>query len=316
MASTISLQRTIGLAQQFIRLAPLTFSGIGGISIGNAAGSGYAVNDAVYIPSGLGGIATVSSISGGGATGPVTGLLLNSGGQGYFSALVNSPTTSSGAGVGLTVTTTTTNNDPAFSNADWVKQTILAPPFAWRWNRTTASPQVPTFSTQIGVTDYKVPLANFGWIEKATCYDPDNGYSATELQVGLVIAGETLPNQPTRIAAVLDDASGNITFRLFPAPDKVYAVVVESQNAAQLFTSAAQTWTPIPDYLSYLFNQGFLGKGYEYMSDPRFGPAIQLFYTQLADVAEGLTESQKNLWLGDKLASMRQTMAVQQGKSR
>ena len=50
--------------------------------------------------------------------------------------------------------------------------------------------------------------------------------------------------------------------------------------------------------------------------DPRFGPAIQLFYTQLADVAEGLTESQKNLWLGDKLTSMRQTMAVQQGKSR
>jgi hypothetical protein len=316
MASTISLQRTISLAQQFLRLAPLTFSSIGGISIGSSAGTGYAVNDTIFVPSGLGGTASVSSIGGGGTTGPVTGLLLKSGGQGYFSALSNSPTTSSGGGTGLTVNTVTPNNDPAFSNADWVMQTILAPPFAWRWNRTTASPQVPTFSTQIGVTDYQVSLPNFGWIEKATCYDPKNGYSAQELQVGLVIAGETLPNQPTRIAAVADDGAGNITFRIFPAADKIYAIVVESQNAAQLFTSTTQTWSPLPDYFSFLYNQGFLSKGYEYTGDPRFGPALQLFYTQLADVAEGLSESQKNIWLTDKLNSMRQTMATQQGKGR
>jgi hypothetical protein len=130
----------------------------------------------------------------------------------------------------------------------------------------------------------------------------------------LVIAGETLPNQPTRIAAVLDDASGNITFRLFPAPDRPYNIVVEFQNSAQLFSSLSQTWNPIPDYLSYIYNQGFIGRAYEYMSDPRFGPALQIFYTQLADLAEGLDTSQKNLWLADKLNSMRQTMAAQQGK--
>lgn len=314
MASTISLQRTISLAQQFIRLAPLTFSSVGGISIGNAAGTTYAVGDTIYIPSGLGATASVSSISGGGATGPVTGLLLKGGGQGYFSALVNSPTTSSGAGVGLTVSTTTTNNDPAFSNADWVMQTILAPPFAWRWNRTTASPQTPTFSTEIGVTDYKVAIPTFGWIEKATCYDPLDGYSAQELQVGLIVAGETRPNQPTRIAAVLDDGGGNITFRVFPAPDRLYNIVIEFQNSAQLFSSLSQTWNPIPDYLSYIYDQGFLAKAYEYVGDPAFGPSLQLFYTQLSEVAEGLDTSQKNLWLTDKINSTRQMMAVQQGK--
>ena len=314
MASTISLQRTISLAQQFIRLSPLTFSAIGGISIGGSPGIGYAVGDIIFVPSGLGGLASVSSISGGGATGPVSGLLLKSGGQGYFSALTNSATTSNGLGTGLTVNTVTTNNDPAFSNADWVMQTILAPPFAWRWNRTTASLQVPTFSTIIGVTDYKVALPSFGWIEKATCYDPLNGYSAQELQVGLIIAGETLPNQPTRIAAVLDDDGGNITFRIFPAPDKIYAIVVESQNAAQLFTSVAQTWAPIPDYLSYIFNSGFQAQAYDYMGDPRSGQAMQIFYTQLAGVAEGLDASQKNLWLKDRLDSMRQTQSIQRGR--
>ena len=43
-----------------------------------------------------------------------------------------------------------TYNDPAFSNADWVKQTILAPPFAWRWNRTSqGTPSAPAFATII-----------------------------------------------------------------------------------------------------------------------------------------------------------------------
>jgi len=314
VASTISLQRTINLTQQFLRMSPLTFSSLGSVSIGSSAGSGYAVGDSIFIPSGVGGIASVSSISGSGTTGPVTGLLLRSGGQGYFTSLTNSSTTSNGSGTGLTVNTTTTNNDPAFSNADWVLQTILSAPFAWCWNRATASPGAPTFSTLTGVTDYEVSLPNFGWMEKATCYDPTNGYSAQALQIGLVIAGETLPNQPARIAPILDDGNGNITFRIFPAPDKVYSIVVEYQKSAPLFTSVSQPWSPLPDYFSFMYNQGFLAKGYEYTGDPRFGSALQLFYTQLAATSEGLNETQKNLWLEDRLNSMRQTMGIQQGK--
>jgi hypothetical protein len=207
-----------------------------------------------------------------------------------------------------------TANDPAFSNADWVMQTILAPPFAWRWNRTSASPQVPTFTTTTGVTDYEVSLPNFGWIEKATCYDLSNGVSAQELQVGLIYAADTLPNQPTRIAAVLDNGSGTITFRVFPAPDRPYSIVVESQNAAQLFTSTTQTWAPIPDYMSVVFNTGFDYRAMEYMNDPRSQETGQLFYSQLANFAEGLTDSQKNLWLQDRINSMRETAKAQQGR--
>lgn len=235
MASTIELQRTIQRTQQFIRLAPLTF-------------------------------------------------------------------------------TENTYNDPAFSNADWVMQEILAPPLAWRWNRVGATPQIPTFSTIIGQTDYPVSLPTFGWIEKATAYDPLNGFASYELQNGLIYAADTLPNQPARIAAVFDDDSGNITFRIFPAPDKIYNIVVEYQNSAQLFTSPDQTWEPIPDYLSFIFNTGFDYRAYEYMSDPRAQSAGQLFYTQLANFAEGLSESQKNLWLQDKLLSLRELNKVQQGR--
>ena len=236
MASTIQLERTILICQQFLRLAPLTFP-------------------------------------------------------------------------------TNPNNDPAFYCADWTMQMILSPPFAWRWNRTSATVVVPTFTTIIGQTDYSVALPNFGWIEKATAYDPNNANSAYELQVGLNTAVEPLNNQPTRIVAQLDDGSGNITFRLFPAPDAVYNVIVESQNAAQLFTNAGQTWDPLPDYFSGLYTTGMLAKTFEYANDPRWVPEMQMFLQNLAAAAENLDSTQKNLWLADKLNSLRQTQMVQQGRA-
>ena len=191
MASTIQLQRTINLAQQFLRLAPLTF-------------------------------------------------------------------------------TANTASDPAFSNADWVMQTILSPSLGgWRWNRVTASPQSPTFTTVLGDSDYKVNLPNFGWIEKAVAYDVDDSFSAYELQVELIKGIDTLTNQPHRISAQIDDDEGNITFRLFPAADKIYNVVVDYQKTAPQFASLTQTWAPIPDYLSFIYNEGFQARAYEYFSDPR-----------------------------------------------
>lgn len=235
MASTIQLERTILICQQFLRLAPLTFA-------------------------------------------------------------------------------TNTNNDPAFFCADWVMQTILAPPFAWRWNRTSATLTSPTFTTIAGVTDYKVNLPTFGWIEKATAYDPNDAYSAHELQVGLNAAIEPLNNQPTRIAAQLDDDEGNITFRLFPAPDRVYNVVVESQNAASLFTLTTQTWAPLPDYMEYIYTEGMQGMVYQYANDPRWLPTMQSFYQNLVAASENLSLTQKNLWLQDKLVTLRETNAVTQGR--
>ena len=208
-----------------------------------------------------------------------------------------------------------TFNDPAFSNADWVMQTILAPPFAWRWNRTVqGSPSAPAFTTTAGVSDYKISLPNFGWLEKASAYNPKGGYFAFELQVQLLLAEETLPNQMARIAAQGDDGEGNITFRLFPAPDDVYNVVLEFQNAAELFTATSDTWEPIPDYMSFVFNEGMDFRTFAYLSDPRAQFSGQLFYQSLAQMSEGLTESQRNLWLEDKLNTLRQTQFTQSGR--
>jgi len=200
-------------------------------------------------------------------------------------------------------------DDPAFSNADWVRQFILSAPFAWRWNRTVIKIQCAT-----GQSDYKVSLPNFGWIEKAVNVDPNNGYSSTELEVVTDIAQDNNPNLPQKISAQLDDNAGNITFRVFPSPDSAYIIYVTSQNAAPLFTATTGTWTPIPDYLSYVYNQGFLAKTYEYMGDPRFQSAMQLFLTMLTSTSEGLSDTMKNIYLADRINTTREQLKLQQGK--
>lgn len=230
MPSTIPLSRTIALAQQFVRNAPLTF------------------------------------------TGP-------------------------------------TDNDPALSNADWVRQFILSPPFAWRWNRVETD-----ITCVIGQTDYTVSLANFGWIEKAIITLGPNGFQTTELEVVINLAPETNPNLPTRISAQLDDDAGNITFRVSPAPDAAYTLTVISQKAPLLFGTTADQWLPIPDYLSYIFNTGFQAKTYEYLGDPRFTPIMQLFLQQTVSANGGLSESQKNIFLSDRINTIREQQGIQQGR--
>jgi len=201
-------------------------------------------------------------------------------------------------------------NDPALSNADWVRQFILSAPFAWRWNRA-----VLEFPTEIGQSDYVVSTSNFGWIEKAVLSNPNDGDKTYELEVENNLAVESQPNQPTRISAQLDNDAGEITFRLVPAPDAEYNVEVTVQKAAPNFTQLTDTWTPIPDYFSYMYNTGFLAKNYEYMNDPRYLPTMQLFLQQVVSANEGLSDAAKNIFLTDRLDTQRQTQNVASGKA-
>jgi|SRR5581483_6366290 len=189
--------------------------------------------------------------------------------------------------------------EPGFSIADWVRQFILAPPFAWRWNRAVA-----TFQTAQAQQDYSVsiPAPGLGWIEKATVNDG----VVHELEVALNLSEESGQELPTKIAARLDDGLGNITFRLTPVPPKVYTVTVTYQKAAPTFVNLTDTWQPIPDYLSFLFNTGVLAKAYEYWSDERYPFTMQLFMRQVIAANEGLTESQVNLFLSERVNTARQ----------
>lgn len=199
-------------------------------------------------------------------------------------------------------------NDPAFTIADWVRQFILSPPFAWRWNRATA-----TFVTIAGQQDYQQPLKQFGWLEKASVTDNTvNPATLHELEVVLNLGEEVVQNLPTRIAARLDDGNGNITLRLLPPPDRVYTVTLTYQLAAPLFGSMGDTWAPIPDYFSNLYNSGFMAKSYEYINDGRFAPMLTTFLRQVIAANGALTDSQVNIFLADQVNSMTTQQSAQQ----
>ena len=208
-------------------------------------------------------------------------------------------------------------NDPAFLMADWVRQFLLGPPFAWRWNRTTFS-----FPTALvpGTQDYTFNLPTFGWLEKGVVIDNTASPAVTyELDVFLDIGQESARNLPTKIAAQFDDGNGNITFRFTPPPDKAYSAIITYQNSAPIFESLQDTWAPIPDYFSFLYNQGLLAKTYEYLGDPRFSIAMPLFLRQVIAANSGLDETQVNIFLPERLEVARETQDVlsksQQGRA-
>lgn len=196
--------------------------------------------------------------------------------------------------------------EPAASIGDYTRNFMLCPPFAWRWNRATT-----TFNTVEGTQDYSANLPNFGWLEKASTND-NLGLtgSIVELENKLNMSEDKSQDRPRYIGARLDDDAGSITFRLLPAPDAVYTVTISYQLASPSFTNLSDTWSPIPDYLSNIYNMGFRAFAYEYFEDPRYAFAFQMFLRQLVASNEGLTDTQRSIYLSEFLNMAREQASV------
>lgn len=206
-------------------------------------------------------------------------------------------------------------NEPGLTSANKVMQSILAPPFRWSWNRKENSSIVCT----PGLTDYVVALADWGWLEKAYIFISGGSPESVEIEVAQVLAKETRQDRPQKISAILDDNAGNITFRLMPAPDQAYTVTLEYQKAAIVATTLGQTtWAPIPDRYAFLYEQGLLAHLQGTFSSQLYGLNLEIFFRQLVGAAEGLTETEKAIFLEDQLRIIRtgqnSGLSVNQGK--
>lgn len=248
--------------------------------------------------------------------------------------------------------------EPALTSANTVLQTIVGPPFAWRWNRTvtgfvTAAGQqdytlfnyAATTAVKLGwftvddagncqkcttagttgsgptwnhtlagtTTDGSVTWTNmgvvntqavgtytFGWMETVSVQDtsvtPPKWF---EIQTELCLGLDSSTGRPRNIAAQGDDGLGNITFRLMMVPDASYPVAITIQQKPPLFTSTDQTWAPVPDEFSRIYNWGYLSLMWLFSDDPRFAIANGKFVAQLLSAGEGLTETQKNIFLNN-----------------
>jgi hypothetical protein len=187
--------------------------------------------------------------------------------------------------------------EPALTSANKVKQTILSAPFAWSWNRNTT-----TITTVVGTQDYSVALSDFGYIEKATV---SFGGKIFPVQVSLLLPADSTQQRPDFVAAQSDDNAGNITFRFQPVPDQIYSAVITYQKAPTISTALTGTWSPIPDRYSFIYESGLLAHMCNMFSPERYQQEISMFYKSLVSVSEGLTDSQKAIFLEEAMRATR-----------
>jgi hypothetical protein len=169
--------------------------------------------------------------------------------------------------------------------------------------------------TNTTTQDYTVAAPEFSHIEHASVLDitqtPSKWY---ELKVEDTLSLDTIKARPGFINPHVEDSDGNITFRVMPSPNANYPVSLHLQTAAPLITSMNQTWSPLPDYMQYVYNWGFLTLMWFYADDSRAGFANSKFTAGLLARAEGLTEQERNIFLNNwnNLTGAEQ-MKIQQG---
>lgn len=203
-------------------------------------------------------------------------------------------------------------DEPALTAANLVKQTILGPPFDWRWNRTEL-----VLPLQAGQQDYTIAsAAQFGYLNRAVVKDTATG-AIKELTVQTSLSPESASQRPQSLAIMQDDNAGNVTVRVNSLPDKAYTATLLFAHKAVPMTSLACTWAPIPDELAYIYEWGYLAILSLLVKDARMPIFRQMFLSHLLGQQDALEATKREIFLGNFLAltsaQMRSQMSTQQG---
>lgn len=180
------------------------------------------------------------------------------------------------------------------------------------------SDTVGTF-TALSTQDYTLAVPNFSHIEHASVLDlvgTSPNFTPTkwmELTVKNNLSLESSPNRPLFIGPHVEDANGNVTFRMASAPDKPYPVSLHVQLAAPQITSINQTWAPLPDFMEYIYEWGFLSLLWSFSDDPRAEMANNKFKAGILARAEGLTEEERQIFLNNWEALYQNPITKQMG---
>lgn len=197
-----------------------------------------------------------------------------------------------------------TNNEPAITSANTILQTILAPPFSWKWNRKTI-----TFSLTPGTQDYSQAISNYGFFEIGSI--ALTGAQTFPLEHHEVLSAGVETSRPTFVADQTDDDAGNISFRFLPIPDQTYTVTIIYQAKPTPFTVLSGLWDTIPDQYQYIYSLGFLAMMFDFVDSTKATRFRQLFVASLLSVSEGLDEQDKELFMNAWLNESRQMQSNQ-----
>lgn len=192
-------------------------------------------------------------------------------------------------------------NNPALTIANRIKMMIQSPRFAWETSRSTF--QISgTSSSQ----DYTKTVTDFGWLESASYTDINSATHVLDIKwEGQPPSSESAA--PSYINTFMDNGTGDIVFRLNTVPDANITITCVYQIAPTLFTTTADTWTPIPDKMADIYIPGFNWLYLFMCNDPRSQLELQMFTRNLFNKQQGLNETQKQEFLQDAIAMARAT---------
>lgn len=194
--------------------------------------------------------------------------------------------------------------EPALSSANLVLSTLLSPPLAWPWNRSTAA-----FSTS-GQDFTLTGLTNFGYLEGGSMMDA-NG-QPWELEVKNVLHPDMSQARPRWCSPLIDDGMGNITFRLSPGPPTGTSTgVLIYQRRAPILMSLGTTWSPVPDDRIHMCQWGHLSLMSLIGNDARFNSYNQKFVTAVLSSNGGLTAMERNMFLANWTIALGQVQSKQ-----
>lgn len=124
-------------------------------------------------------------------------------------------------------------------------------------------------------------------------------------------------DRPHNLFVQTDDNAGNIKFRTTPVADQQYQIIVTYQQSASLFASTGDKWSPIPDWMEYIFNAGFLSLVMDAEDDQKAMRYRQIFVAGVLANAEGLSEMDRDVfvrtWLPGATDAQVAALSRQQG---
>jgi hypothetical protein len=195
--------------------------------------------------------------------------------------------------------------EPALSSANLVLQTTLGPPFAWPFNRSVLN------FVSTGQDYVAGGLNDFGFLEGGSVAPPAGNPFEVAVRGVLQLEGNTA--RPNFVSELTDDGAGNITFRLNPTPAVESSVTLLYQKKAPIMQSMAYTWFPFPDEKNYVPQWGFLSLMSLITNDARFNAYNQKFITSLLAQHGGLTALERNIFLANWTAVLKEVQSAQLG---
>jgi hypothetical protein len=174
------------------------------------------------------------------------------------------------------------SNEPALTICNAVIQEMLSFPYPWPFNRKSAA----TFDTALATQEYTLTgVLDIGWLEraqreeKASTAVPKPTY---DLECVRALPKDFLIDNPYKIAKDRE-SDGNTIVRVWPVPGNViWTVSIDYQIKPVLKTLLTETWSPIPDELAFIYEQGVLAFALKAAKDRSYIEELKLFYAKIS----------------------------------